>query len=121
MEHLNRSLKDIIRHMGSNVQPSTLVRAAKAIGVVHDVCTIFEKEVKGLKNSGRHSKPSLTKDYKRIFGQLMESKVYDIVPNLSHSSISLNCCPLNNYKKEDINILVTRKCGSRSFVCSAVD
>ena len=45
MEHLNRQLKTVIAHMGSNVQPTSILNAAKAIGLVHKICSNFEKEI----------------------------------------------------------------------------
>ena len=54
MEHLNHRLKNIIRNMGSNIQPPSLVRAAKSVGVVHNVCSLFEEEMRGHKEPDRH-------------------------------------------------------------------
>ena len=101
MEHLNRRVKNVIQRMGSNVQPPTIARAAKAIGVVHDVCNVFEK-ASGSKKSSHHSKPSYAKDYKYLITQLVESKVYDIMPNRAYNFISLDHCLLDSYSKEDI-------------------
>ena len=58
MEHLNHRLKGVIRHMGSNIQPPSLVRAAKAIGVVDAICRLFENETRGKTESGIHRKRS---------------------------------------------------------------
>ncbi len=44
MEHLNRRLKGMIHNMGSNIHPSCIASAAKALGVVHNVCSVFEQE-----------------------------------------------------------------------------
>ena len=35
LEHLNRCLKDSLRNLHPNIKPKSVVRAAKAIGVVH--------------------------------------------------------------------------------------
>ena len=58
MEHLNRQLKSVIGNMGSSIQPTTIANAARAIGVVHDICSVFEKELKSQEESGYHAKPS---------------------------------------------------------------
>lgn len=47
MEHLNRRLKSIIRSMGANVKPATILKAGKAIGSVHRICLAFEEETTG--------------------------------------------------------------------------
>ena len=46
MEHLDRQLKSVIGNMGSNIQPITIANADRAIGVVHDICSVLEKELK---------------------------------------------------------------------------
>ena len=38
MEHLNRRLKKVLRSMGANVIPATIVKAGKALGPVEHVC-----------------------------------------------------------------------------------
>ena len=43
-EHLNRRLKCMIGNLHSNVQPSSIERVAKALGVVHHVCEVFQSE-----------------------------------------------------------------------------
>lgn len=44
IEHLNRRLKGIICHQGSNIKPSSLVTASKVIGIIDGICR-FENEV----------------------------------------------------------------------------
>ena len=45
MEHSNRRLKTVIRSMGANVKPATIVKAGKVIASVHRVCKVFEEEM----------------------------------------------------------------------------
>ena len=45
LEHLNRRLKFIITRMESNIQPSSIIRAARAIGVVNQICQTFRDEM----------------------------------------------------------------------------
>ena len=44
MEHLNRSIKIMIKGMGGNVSPKAIVKAGKAIGIIRHVCTAFEEK-----------------------------------------------------------------------------
>lgn len=83
MEHLNHRLKGVIHHMGSNVQPPSLVRAAKAIGIV-------EMETQESHTVHRHSKPSSLKDVTMIVDQLIagnvcvDIKTNDVILVLNH-------------------------------------
>ena len=56
MEHLNRRLKTVLNHLSSNIQPTTIAKAAKSIGVVHTICSTFENEIQG-----RHTSQFLQK------------------------------------------------------------
>ena len=62
LEHLNRRLKGTISRMESNVQPSSIKRAAKAIGVVDEIRRSFSDELSVQAASDIHRKPSYTKD-----------------------------------------------------------
>ena len=102
MEHLNRRQKRVIRHMGSNVQPPSLVRAAKAIRVVNSVCTVIEEETRGRSESNRHSKPSSSKDFKQLLEQIIEHKLCKVSPMRRHTSISIKQCLLETVDKEKV-------------------
>lgn len=56
MEHLNRRLKTMLQHKRSNIQPNSIVRAAKSIGTVNRVCQTFEDMFGN--NSDRHPYPT---------------------------------------------------------------
>ena len=103
IEHLNRRLKGVIRHMGSNIQPPSLVRAAKSIGVVNNVCSVFEREIGGKLDSARHSYPSSKNDFQRILNDLTENKVCVKLPDKrTHGSISIKHCLLDSVDREGI-------------------
>ena len=44
LEHLNRRLKGILRNVGSNIDPKSIVRAGQTVATVHRVCQVFESE-----------------------------------------------------------------------------
>ena len=102
MEHLNRRLKGIIRNMGSNVQPPSLVRAAKSVGVVHNVCSLFEEEMRGYKISCRHAIPSASKDMKLLVDQLKECRVFSSLSKRSHPSFHFKHGLLEHYNQEKL-------------------
>ena len=45
LEQLNRRLKGVLTRMESNVKPFSVMRAARAIGVVDEICRSFGNEM----------------------------------------------------------------------------
>ena len=79
MEHLNKRLKKILRLSGSNIiKPNTIVRAAKTIGFVHHVCSVFESGLGcAMVSPHRKHKPtSFDKDLALITNVLKEQNVF---------------------------------------------
>jgi len=62
MEHLNRRLKIMIRNLGSNISPSTVTRASKALAVVDIVRLQFLKDDSNerVQNKDHHTRPSFS-------------------------------------------------------------
>ena len=76
MEHLNKRFKTILRNLGSNVQPHSLVRASKAIGIVQSICSVFEGQLHQRRESGCHIPPNIVKDVQQIVSVLQEVDVF---------------------------------------------
>ena len=102
MEHLNRRLKGIITRMESNVKPGSLQRAARAIGVVEEICLSFGKEMGAKKDSDKHAKPSYEKDFKWIRDVLQEKQIFEHIPKRRHAFIAMNECVLQGVDNEKI-------------------
>jgi L1 cell adhesion molecule like protein len=100
MEHLNRRLSGIINHLGSNVQPATITRAAKAVGVVDHICRIFSESLRGKIDSDRHPKPTTLKDFNVIIKELMDNDVFSKQQSRKH--VNVKC--LHNTLFESVNI-----------------
>lgn len=60
-EHLNRRLKRILRNLQSNIQTTTITRAANSIGIVQEICDQFDKETSSKKGSDKQMVPSSKK------------------------------------------------------------
>ena len=45
MEHLNRRLKTILNHLGSNIQPETILKVASPLELFTIICNTFQHEV----------------------------------------------------------------------------
>ena len=89
LEHLNRRLKGVLTRMESNVKPSSVTRAARAIGVVDEICRSFGNEMGRQDDSDKHRKPSYIKDYKLILDELDAIDIYKNIPNRKHKNIFL--------------------------------
>jgi L1 cell adhesion molecule like protein len=106
LEHLNRRLKGVMNHLQSNVQPSAINRAAKSIGVVHNVCSKFESQTSVRKavneQHGRHNKPSIMKDFNVVNTVLKENEVFKVTTGRKHSQISIKKCLLESIDSDKI-------------------
>ena len=102
MEHLNRRLKTVIRNMGSNIQPSSLTKAAKAIGIVNNICSVFENEVRGKESAQHHPIPSYRKDLQTVITILAEENVLQNQGRRSYSSFKFKCGILDDFDEEKL-------------------
>ena len=100
MEHLNRRLKQIIRHQGSNIQPTSLLTASKVIGIVDSICRSFEDQVHGRQVSDVHRKPSTNKDFDKIKEELIAKQVFKIIDNRRHFFFKFEKCVLESIDYE---------------------
>lgn len=99
LEHLNRCLKDSLRNLHSNIKPKSVVRAAKAIGVVHHICSLFSKDIT-TQVSDKHAKPSTSKDFQTLLSELNSLKVFDVIPKRDHDSIHIKKRLLQKFNKD---------------------
>ena len=104
IEHLNRRLKTVLQNLQSNVQVASITRAAKSIGVVHEICQQFEKETSMSKSqSGRHKMPMMNREVNLIVEALTESpSVLDQFPNRCHKSFTFKESLLQKFDREAI-------------------
>jgi len=89
LEHLNRHLKGLIAHLRLNVSKkfvnnnnaiypcNAINRAACSIGVLHDLCTLFESECGKGKESGNHN-TSFKKDVQIVVKILVDEDIFTI-------------------------------------------
>jgi len=70
MEHFNGKLKTMIRNLGSNITPKTIHLAAKAFGIVNQVCYQFKRDSDVTNNKPYHLVPLFNKDLEKITDQL---------------------------------------------------
>ena len=84
LEFLNRTLKDYLNGIGSNVSESTIVQASKSLKCLLNVCTHFDQICTA---SIHHTKKSSNQDRDKIIDELCnKSKVFDYIPGRFHST-----------------------------------
>uniref|UniRef100_A0A1X7TE95 Uncharacterized protein n=1 Tax=Amphimedon queenslandica TaxID=400682 RepID=A0A1X7TE95_AMPQE len=96
--------------MGSNIQPHSIAKAAKSIGIVDDVCRKFEIEMKGqIESMGPHSKPSSQKDVKLIINELRDSRALSCLQgmNARQNSFNISKCLLDSLDRNDFHVWLT--------------
>lgn len=116
LEHLNRRLKGLIRELRSNVSqkvvkdnfaiyPNNAInRAARSIGVLHEICEVFEEQSSRKFASGNHNAPSLLKDVEMVVKVLEDEDVFGKEKGRKHPSfdnfnVILQQCPSKHLEK----------------------
>ena len=104
-----QTTKGLITGMGSNASSSAsdsiyaVNRAARSIGVLHDICCNFEEQNTATGESDKHIPPSFTKDVKSVLEVLQEQNVFEQQAHRKHASFSnfntvLQQCPSSHLK-----------------------
>ena len=109
MEHLNKRFKGILRNLGSNIQPYSIVRASKSIGIVHNVSSAFESGIEDMKESGKHGAPTMEKDVEKVVTLLKEIKVFQKREKRCHSSLRFLKGLLASINRKDTKSRLTEK------------
>ena len=102
MEHLNKRFKGVLRNLGSNIQPHSIVRASKAIGVVHSVSSAFESGLINKKESTKHTTPSMVKDVEKVVDVLKEVNVFKKNKKRKHRSFTFKQGVLASIDRQNV-------------------
>lgn len=102
LEHMNRRLKQILSTTSPNVSDKMVLKAGKALRVVHQVCNAFEAETCQATISNRHPYPAFSKDLKKILAVLDEVNVFNTVGDRKHSSFEFKNGWLQHFSQEKI-------------------
>ena len=86
LEHLKRRLKDMIRNLHSNVMDSAINRAAKSIGVVNQICSLFDQQNDVQPESDHHTQPGSQKDFNIVLKVLEDQRVFSKDGSRQHKS-----------------------------------
>ena len=84
MQHLNRTVKSVLGHQGSNLTPRTILHIGKCVGPLLNVCKQFDAISSVRQPSGKHTQASREKDLKRIVNQLQAKDVFGKYPRRKH-------------------------------------
>ena len=86
LEHLNHICKTAIGHLGPNKKDDAIVRCSEAMGPMCKVLQQFDDQNNLHIDSGAHDKPSYQKDLNIVLHELLQYKVFQIIPGRVHST-----------------------------------
>ena len=75
MDHLNWRLKIVLRNLGANITPASVVKAVKSIAAVQQVRHTFEEQTSPSSPSDHHPYPRFGKDFSMVLSILEEENV----------------------------------------------
>ena len=101
MEHLNRCLKNGIRHIGANITGPAILRTGQSIGVINSICQLFESELNVTSESDKHSYPSFGRDFILILSTLEEFEVFTEKPERQYTTVMCKIGLLQTLLKKD--------------------
>ena len=102
LEHLNRRVKMVLHHLGANIRDSTIIRAAKSIGIVDSICTALEQSLEVEPDSGPHRIAGGTKDFCLILETLLEKEIFKQVDDRTHTCFHHTCTLMEQVEKSKL-------------------
>jgi len=112
LEHLNRRLKRLLRDIApsaslesSSIYPNNAInRACRSIGLLHDICNIFEEETSATATQTNHNKLSFTEEVKMAANVIKEQQLFELHKGRKFKSFKnmntvLQQCPTNHLKQ----------------------
>ena len=106
MEHMNRTIKETIQHLGVNKTENAIVRSSKCVHALAKLLAHFDTNTDIAELSGTHVRAKEMADIGRIVDVLLREKVFSNCGNRCHSSYQTFKCnavisglDLNNLKK----------------------
>lgn len=85
MEHLNRELKEGMRHLSSNVNAASVIRKGKALCKLIDFRDNYDKCTNVSKLTGHHTPRSKNKDLQLMVDELNKAQVFSETLGRKHS------------------------------------
>ena len=104
MEHLNRSCKTAVAHLGANLTPKAIVRIGKCIRPLTNLGTAFDLSTGVARRSGAHSDADVSADITKVVAELTgKSAVFKSLPGRKHNAFkTFSGSLLDNLNKENL-------------------
>ena len=81
----------MLRRMGSNINPNSVIRAGKSIGPINQVYLAFEEQSSVYTGTDYHPTPAYTKDFSKVLQVLEDENVMTPLRERSHPSFKFKC------------------------------
>ena len=102
MEHLNRLVKEAIKHLGANKTERAIMRIGKAVGTLAPVLALFDQELEIGSVSDTHHVASFEKERNILVHELVKSNVFCNVPGRKHSAFPYPRHVFHATKRNDV-------------------
>ena len=117
LEHLNRRLKGMITGLSSNaIKRQVIDRAARSIGIVDNVCNMFESANEACPDSDTHNKPCFEKDFGFILDLLEEEQVFREQLGRCHASFKNIKYIFQHCRSKQLSDWITEKLKKYKYV-----
>ena len=109
MEHLNRVLKESIKHLGANKTKDAIIRVGKCIDKVDEVLKNYDEDNEVQSESGYHTRASIDNDRKLVLDQLNSVQPFKCVSKRKHSAFSFSHTLMNTLDSDQFHTWMREK------------
>ncbi|KAL5515765.1 hypothetical protein EMCRGX_G000981 [Ephydatia muelleri] len=112
-------LKGTVTHLGANKTPQAIVRAGKALGVLKNIITVFDKLTGGWATSN-HTTRSEAEDLMKVVTELSQNRVFSPQSGRKHRTFpSIECNKLiASINKKKLHLWMTKKVSQILKLCT---
>ena len=108
-EHVNKQIKDIVAHMGSNFSEDALKRAARSVSFVNKVSQVYNRQSAVPIPCSHHSTTSSKQDIEKVVTTLLKLNTLKQVPKRKQISFNVSDNPLRSLKWVDLLAWLKKK------------
>lgn len=109
-EHVNKLIKEHIKHMGSNFSQNAITNVARSVSYMEVVTNKLDQQCMIHTESSAHSTRSDDSDVKKVVSIVMREKLWDIKKSRKfHKFKSMSSNPLNRLDREKLISWMTSK------------
>ena len=110
MEHLNRTVKTCIVHLGANKTERSIQRVGKSISLINEMMEKFDHDNGIASASTYHPIPLSKTDRDHILDELNKQKVFSVIPGREHMCFKkFRCNIMKTLNKDKIKMWMDKQ------------